>query len=67
MTEWKPDTEFLDFILVNHAAGDSTSEQMVEHMRAGETPIYQHIYLLVHDRFKIEYEEYKANNKGIKK
>jgi len=61
MTEWKPDGEFLDFILINHAAGDPTSEKMVEHMRAGENPIYQHIYGIVYGRFKKEYEVHKAN------
>ncbi|MEK6939351.1 MAG: hypothetical protein AABX31_01355 [Nanoarchaeota archaeon] len=60
MPEWKPDTTFLDFLLVKYAAGDTASEEMIEDMRAGETPHIQNIYKLVYDMFKEEYKVHQA-------
>ena len=63
MTEWKPDNQFLDFLLANYTAGDPISEELIKNMHAGETAINRGMYMLAYDQFNEKYEVHKAMQK----
>jgi len=72
MTEWKPDTEFLDFLLTEVMDGDIfteegeqlSPEQMIEKMRAGKDYFSRDCYNIAYDQFKEIFQDYKTNNRG---
>lgn len=71
MTEWKPDHQFLDFLLEEWQKGggflvgfdsdeEHTPKTMVEEMRRG-TELGQEVYTTAYDYYKADFEAYKAN------
>ncbi len=73
MTEWKPDNEFLDFLLEewqkeggfevgfpDGSGKEYTPETMVEEIRNG-TDLGQEVYTTAYDFYKTAFESYKAN------
>ncbi len=73
MTEWKPDNEFLDYLLKQGEGnnldeilfvGDSeelSPRTMVEKMREGKDEDSRKLYNIAYDMFKQDFEAYKAN------
>ena len=76
MTEWKPDNEFLDFLLkewekdsgflvgfpdgTEEGGKGYTPEKLVEAMRTG-TELGREVYATAYDFYQLVFQEYKAN------